>query len=1029
MTVIVMLILAGVSLNALVGDNGIITNSMDAKTKNGMAILEEFLQQKYVENFENFNVDDTNKIAKLADLYQSYFYNPKDDHYGTVNYMLDSEGHALYLINKQGLPQEIKDNLTGGNCGVGKTGSERYYDYLSLNDVYGVTGNLKVYYSSGDGTFIGIASSDELDNDTTTRIVLEADSAITKSIKYDGTALTVADTQSIKSLEMDNPSGLENLKDLYVLGSLENLTLRNINLTNLDGIEMSLKLNYVYFDNCIISDYTSLSSVKNLTYLYFYNIDDDEFETVCEGIKDAKYDKLKYFGILGVTGYVATVNAETNTNQIAELIAGTRTASKHITTLLPFSMLGTDCVKNICYLDLHCNDIEDDVLENNGVSETRYALENIYKCTNLLYLRIDRNHITTLKGLENMTKLAYLFAGRNWLGKNEEYDAEAVVLDENEIDITTDFDRGKGTDNALYALSGKTSLFYVCLNGNVDLKWVSYLSGDMGIKSLYFGDGSNTSVNCVNMVDTEVASLRSVFANCGSWKSYPGKYWLSMLDENNQNLEVNLDGQTITEGQFETLGTYTNIKYLNLNKVKILSKVNSTSIITSQSDINTLANNVLKKIKNLKYLNVSSASGCSFENFNDITFIKGVRLDDNSDDIILKELSANATKLSTKKPVISGDVVTWEDYENGLKLLDAIRYNSTLVYGAEIVNLSVDEGHINFGSFSTTSKNVASRYPEPSYFWGSTKRGLWCTNVDAFNTIINISNLKNFAMANGGANGAFLDFSETSLENFSSGYSTIMFGMKFPPTLKSSYQCGGRDNSSSTKRGVDYSLCNSTLKTIDIHGASRVSVAYSLGTLPSGFVLEKLGLRFYNVIYDCTDLILFKNVYDIRGENLKIHEIYDNGGGSLVSTFTSLNGIQYVDDLETLNFNRNYFTNLSDVSYLSKFDSTLKTLYLPFDSIADVSFLSSFTALKTLDLRNNCLAVYVEKSGLKGLDANGNLVDVEKWYTLKEICARMKRNAGTGKVTLKLSGNTSITNWNDYTSNSAFWASDSTYGN
>jgi len=32
-TIVVMLILAGVSINALVGDNGIITNSVDAKTK------------------------------------------------------------------------------------------------------------------------------------------------------------------------------------------------------------------------------------------------------------------------------------------------------------------------------------------------------------------------------------------------------------------------------------------------------------------------------------------------------------------------------------------------------------------------------------------------------------------------------------------------------------------------------------------------------------------------------------------------------------------------------------------------------------------------------------------------------------------------------------------------------------------------------------------------------------------------------------------------------------------------------------
>ena len=51
-TIIVLLILAGVSLNAIIGDNGVITNAMSAKQKSGIAILEEFLQEKYVENFD-----------------------------------------------------------------------------------------------------------------------------------------------------------------------------------------------------------------------------------------------------------------------------------------------------------------------------------------------------------------------------------------------------------------------------------------------------------------------------------------------------------------------------------------------------------------------------------------------------------------------------------------------------------------------------------------------------------------------------------------------------------------------------------------------------------------------------------------------------------------------------------------------------------------------------------------------------------------------------------------------------------------
>ena len=51
-----MLILAGVSLNAIIGDNGIITNAQNATIKTSIASLEEFLNEKYVD-FEASDID------------------------------------------------------------------------------------------------------------------------------------------------------------------------------------------------------------------------------------------------------------------------------------------------------------------------------------------------------------------------------------------------------------------------------------------------------------------------------------------------------------------------------------------------------------------------------------------------------------------------------------------------------------------------------------------------------------------------------------------------------------------------------------------------------------------------------------------------------------------------------------------------------------------------------------------------------------------------------------------------------------
>ena len=55
--------MAGVSLNAIIGDNGIITNAMTSKQKQGIAALEEFLQQKYVENYSDLT-DNENKLER-----------------------------------------------------------------------------------------------------------------------------------------------------------------------------------------------------------------------------------------------------------------------------------------------------------------------------------------------------------------------------------------------------------------------------------------------------------------------------------------------------------------------------------------------------------------------------------------------------------------------------------------------------------------------------------------------------------------------------------------------------------------------------------------------------------------------------------------------------------------------------------------------------------------------------------------------------------------------------------------------------
>ena len=165
-SIIVMLILAGVSLNATIGDNGIITQAQNATYMQSIAVLEEYFNNYYVEHYEEMSKKDESKVLTLTTLEPNWFYIPANEGVGGLRYIVDSEGHALYLIKKSGLPEDIRNQIKGGDAGEGK-----YSDYAGLNDVYGLTSDFKVYYcSNGADTIMG-KTLEDLDADNPLREV------------------------------------------------------------------------------------------------------------------------------------------------------------------------------------------------------------------------------------------------------------------------------------------------------------------------------------------------------------------------------------------------------------------------------------------------------------------------------------------------------------------------------------------------------------------------------------------------------------------------------------------------------------------------------------------------------------------------------------------------------------------------------------------------------------------------------------------------------------------------------------------
>jgi len=601
-----MLILAGVSLNALVGDNGIITNSMDAKMKNGMAALEEWLQQKYVENY-----DDAEKYESKPELINAKVkgFLLKD---GTRNYVINN-GKAYYLINKKSLPKEIQEQLIGGN-------STEYSQYIRLYDVYGVTNDLKVYYIDNQtNTRMGEVADADINPLAPVEAINNSDgikSAVTAALADVGITVdpdkgvTYSDINSLKSFTLDGSEySITDIESLSELRGLKELTLKNVCIQNLKGIESMTFLNYIKFIDCIISDYSALESCWELTYLYiqisnqFTEIEaNNEVNLICDGLKNANnITKLQYFGVfsedvsnISTLYFYDTYGASSN-NWACRTIA--TTSRNKVSDISCFEKIAMNIRNSVTYMYLQ------------GCSLTEISVLN--KFSNIAVLYIFSNSIETLDGLENHKQLTHLIAQDNmiedidgligctnlyWIslrnnlienldGLKDSYQLRAAWLCYNNIsDI-------KGL--ILESEEGNTNLFGLFLENNTNLINVLNLGKLTGLRQLCLKN--NLSLSTDDLSDTAV---RSVFLGCGTNLIIDVKYSLLFLD----SAKVNLADADLTDESLRLLKDNTKITDLNISSNSDLSDETVNEVLTTLSQLKKLDISYLENVTSLDFI-------------------------------------------------------------------------------------------------------------------------------------------------------------------------------------------------------------------------------------------------------------------------------------------------------------------------------------------------------------------------------------------------------------------------------------------
>ena len=1003
-SIIVMLILAGVSLNATIGDNGIITQAQKATYMQSIAALEEYLQTEYVKYY-----DETENYTSKIELLSSKIGNLclKD---GTKNY-ITYDGKMYYLINKQALPDELKNQLKGGD-------TTEYLKYIRLQDVYGVTPDLKVYYcESGTDSALGTLDSTELDPNTPLKKInqdAEMKSAITEALASVGVTVgengvTVGDAVKLKNLELDGSKhNITSISGLSELSSLKTVTLSNLNLNDLDGLQNCTLLYYVYFKNCKVNDYSKLATVLDLQYLYLYlppsmsEADANaQVTNLGNGLANAtEMNKLEYLGIVGNTDmvegeYSLDPGAGVNYNKY-QYSSGAKNNLTDITNLNKFSSNIKSTIKYVYMNNNSFNSIESlkdfsniyelDLMYNRNLLN----LDGLENHSNLVYLFAQSCNLQTINGLQGQTKLKYLTIQQN-----------ANLASLNGLEDSTDIDYIRAFNCNIIditALENNTKLRMLNLENNVNLENVITLGTCTGIKKLYL-------LGNEKMIGTEVRDALAnpnthILQNCGSNYTIPSKYslyfsTLTSYDYSNLGLtddsdeinslknktnvtRLNLSGNpNLSNSKLqEILSTMTGLKVLSLNNCKNLSSIdfvgdgkvtqlmeldlrNTNAGLTDLSNLNNYAKNLITLIVNNENLQLSSIQDTINNLWNNSNF------GNFSESWISKE------SWGCRGIILLGNIEKYS-FEN-CKNIVGINCSSTYIDDSEKLGSYIDLSKCSNLQYIRFSRKCGIKFPETlTQVWIDAREG---AKYNDFSNTKKVKNLDIGYMSQKSMDAIFPDAKNINLQverltmtgTYMDGLDNLKFLKYIGNETLNFLQLGYDDGRNMLMGSLDgLELCEN-LTTLKIYKNEKLTDIQKIGVLKN---LTDLEIRSCKNLKNLTGLnnatklekLNFQNngLNDISAinelQNLKIIDLSNNNIAELMS-FGKLN------NLESLTLNNNNISNLSNLDSLIGNRSNLNKLFLS-NNILQTNAIDGHNNVETLKKLYN--------AGLRTLDISGN---------------------------------------------------------
>ena len=236
-TIIVMLILAGVSLNMVTGDSSVLKMATTATYAQSAGAISEFFKRYALGTYNAQNYE-----AAGVDLLEKE---------GFVTRRINVIGNDVfyaYIVNREVVEAAMQSSI-----------SEGFNAEDNLTDFYGVNPDYSVYYIDSTGkvifgecSYVTIPDGEKITpKDPVVNNVLQT--------VFNTEDITAGNLKGVTELRINENNDLPNIKNLdmlYYFPDLKSLYIYKTDLDNMDGLKYCKGITYLYMDTNTVVDYS-----------------------------------------------------------------------------------------------------------------------------------------------------------------------------------------------------------------------------------------------------------------------------------------------------------------------------------------------------------------------------------------------------------------------------------------------------------------------------------------------------------------------------------------------------------------------------------------------------------------------------------------------------------------------------------------------------------------------------------------------------------------------------------------------------